>query len=160
MKYQIRQRVFSLGDSYNIKDELDNERFRVRSELFTLGHKTRIEDMEGNELVYIKQELFHLLPVYNIYEDENFTAAVKKQFSFFKPSFDIESSRGNYTIEGDYFSHEFNVLKDGEQVACVSKAWFSFSDAYGVDINDSEDQPFILALVIVIDEVLYDNHDK
>lgn len=160
MKYQIRQRVFSLGDSYNIKDEFDKDRFIVRSELFTLGHKLRIEDMAGNELIYIEQELFHFLPVYNIYKGGELTASIKKEFSFFKPSFDIESSRGNYTIEGDYFSHEFEVLKDGMQVANVSKAWFSFSDTYGIDIMEVEDQPFMLALVIVVDEVLYDNRDK
>ena len=160
MKYQVRQKVFSLGDSYNIRDEYDNNRYQVRSEIFTLGHKMRIEDMAGNELIYIEQELFHFMPVYNIYAGGEFAASVKKQFSFFKPSFDIESVRGNYTIEGDYFSHEFEVLKDGMQVAAVSKAWFSFSDTYGIDVMDMENQAFILALVIVIDAVLYDNHDK
>ena len=33
------------------------------------------------------------------------------------------------------------------------------SDTYGVDIADDEDYGFILALVIVIDQVLHDDED-
>lgn len=158
MKYQIRQKVFSLGDSYIIKDELEDERYVVRSEIFSFGHKLRIEDLNGNELIYIEQELFHLLPVYNIYARGQLIASVKKELSFFKAKFDIECSSGNYSIEGDYFSHEFSIMKNGIEAACVSKQWFALSDTYGADIEDSEDQALMLALVIVVDEVLYDNH--
>lgn len=158
MKYQIRQRVFSLGDRYNIKDEFGDDRYVVSSEIFSFGHKLRIEDLSGNELIYIEQELFHFLPVYNIYSGGQLAASVKKELSFFKAKFDIESSNGNYSIEGDYLSHEFSIMKNGIEAACVSKQWFAFSDTYGVDIADFEDQPLMLALAIVVDEVLYDNH--
>jgi uncharacterized protein YxjI len=52
----------------------------------------------------------------------------------------------------------FNILRDGRQVAEVSKRWFAWSDTYGVDISDEEDPVFILALVIVIDQVIHDNN--
>lgn len=40
-------------------------------------------------------------------------------------------------------------------VAQVSKEWFVFSDTYGVEVSDEENQVLILAIVIVLDEVLY-----
>lgn len=160
MRYQVRQRVISLGDGFTIKDEYDNDKYIVRGKFFSFGNKLRIYDLNGGEVAYIEQEMFHLLPSYNIYLNDTYAATVKKEFSFFKPSFYIESTMGNYTMEGEIFSHEFQIIKDGKEVAFVSKRWFSFSDTYGVDIIGTENQEFMLSLVIVIDQILYDNKNK
>lgn len=159
MRYKIKQKIFSLGDSYIIKDQYDDDRFIVRGKIISLGGKLRIYNLEGKELVYIEQELFHLLPRYNIFLYDNYTASVKKELSFFKPRFSIESSIGSYTIEGEAFSHEFRILSHGHEVAYVSKKWASFSDTYGALIDDNENQEFMLALVIVIDQVLHEDKD-
>jgi uncharacterized protein YxjI len=37
------------------------------------------------------------------------------------------------------------------QVAAVSKQWFSWTDSYGVDIAEGEDDLLILAATVVID---------
>lgn len=160
MRYQIRQRVFSLRDSFTIKDEYGTDRFEVQGKLFSFGNKLRIYSMSGEELVYIEQEVFHLLPRYNIYLRNSYAASVKKEFTFFKPRFYIESSMGNYEVEGDIFSHEFQILKDGREAAYVSKKWFSFSDSYGAEIVDTENQEFMLAMVIVIDMVLHNDKNN
>jgi uncharacterized protein YxjI len=61
-------------------------------------------------------------------------------------------------LEGlDIFAHAFTLVKNGRTVAVVNKKFFSLSDTYGVEINGDEDQAFILALVIVLDQVIYDN---
>ncbi|MDR5658495.1 hypothetical protein RH915_03230 [Serpentinicella sp. ANB-PHB4] len=53
------------------------------------------------------------------------------------------------------------MTKNGKYVASVNKKWLSFADTYMTDIADDEDQPFMLALVIVIDQVLHDrNHNN
>jgi uncharacterized protein YxjI len=156
LRYKIRQRIFSFGDNFTIKDQYDNDRFEVQGKVFSFGDKLKIYDMAGNELVYIEQEMFHLLPRYNIYLNGSHAAAVKKELSLFKPSFTIESNMGDYTIYGDIFAHEFEILKGDFRAAYVSKGWFSFSDSYGAEISESENQAFMLAMVIVIDQILYD----
>ena len=157
MKYEIKQKIFSFGDSFTIKDEGGNPSFVVRSQLFSFGNKLSIENLEGNELVYIEQKLFKFLPEYIIYIRGEQVATVKKEFTFFTPKFNIESNMGSYNMVGEIFSHEFQIIKNGGMVASVSKQWFSFSDTYGADISQNENQAFMLALVIVIDQVLYDN---
>ena len=67
MRYQIRQKIFSFGDNFAIKNDRDEDQFVVRGKVFTLGDKLKIEDLEGNELVYIEQKIFRFLPEYNIY---------------------------------------------------------------------------------------------
>jgi uncharacterized protein YxjI len=45
MRYVVRQKIFSLGDSFTIKDEGGNDIFVVRSQFLSLGHKLRIYDL-------------------------------------------------------------------------------------------------------------------
>jgi len=157
MKYQIKQKIFSLGDKFIIKDEFGNEKYYVQGKVISLGDKLTMFDMQQNVLAYIEQELFRFLPTYNIYINGMHIARVRKEFTLFQSKFTIESSNGHYTVQGDFFAHEFIIYNNNSVVATVSKKFFSFSDTYGVDVNDNEDQVFILALVIVIDQVLHDN---
>ncbi|MTI47172.1 LURP-one-related/scramblase family protein [Sporosalibacterium faouarense] len=156
MRYEVRQKVFSFGDDFTIKDSNEYDQFIVKGKVFSLGDKLKVTDMEGNEVTSIEQQLMSFLPKYHIYTNGQLRATVKKELSFFKPKFYIESSTGNYSMEGNILAYDFNILKNGEIIAIVNKGWFTFSDTYGVDIVDNEDQGFILSLVIVIDQVLHD----
>lgn len=158
MRYIVRQRIFSFGDSFNITDEFERPIFQVQGKVFALGNKLNIYDMAGNHLIYIEQKLFKFLPEYYIYRGDAQVAKIKKQLTFFKSKFDIESVYGRFEMDGDIFSYNFNIYKDGRQVASVSKKFISFSDTYSVDIVEGESHEFILALVIVIDQVLHDNN--
>ncbi len=158
MRYVIRQKVFSLGDSFAIKNEMGDDLFIVQSQLLSFGKKLRIYDLAGNELCYIEQQLFRFMPEYNIYLAGQLVANVKKKFAFFRNDFEISSHQGRYDVEGDFFAHEFSLIKDGRIAARISKAFFSFTDTYGVDIDDNYDQVTTLALAIVIDMACHD-HD-
>jgi len=161
MKYQIKQKILSFGDDFNILDEYGNKRYYVKGKVFALGDKLRIYDENGKERVYIEQKLFRFLPEYSIYMDNQYVAKVKKEFTFFRPKFDIDSNQGKYSIEGDFFGYDFRIKKDGRVVAFVSKSFFSIRDTYGVEIDDKENQALIIALVIIIDQVLHDdNHNN
>ncbi|CAF4601359.1 unnamed protein product, partial [Rotaria socialis] len=113
-------------------------------------------------LIKIQQQMLHLHPTFNILsarpnDSDRELAVVKKKFAFFHQKFNIESIYGNYSLEGlDIFAHSFTLAKNGQTVAIVSKTFFSLSDTYGVEIAGDEDHAFILALVIVLDQVLYD----
>lgn len=159
MKYVVRQKVFSLGDKFTIRDEFGNDCFRVYGKIFSLGNKLTLTDMQDRELYYIEQRLFRFLPEYTIYQHGNAVATVRKNLTLFRPSFDISSVYGNYNIDGSFWAYDFTVFKNGSPAAIVSKQWFSFSDTYGVSIADNEDAAFLLTLVIVLDMV-YHNRDQ
>jgi uncharacterized protein YxjI len=161
MRYAVKQKIFSFGDSFTIRDEAGNDCFTVKGKVFSLGDKLRIYDMGGKELVYIEQKLFRFLPEYSIYYDGQLYATVKKEFTFFKPKFKIHSPLAEYDAEGNVWGMDFSILRNGKLAALVSKKWFAWSDTYGVDIYEGEDPVFMLALVIVIDQVIHDeNHNN
>jgi uncharacterized protein YxjI len=158
MKFLIQQKVFSIGDNFKIKDEFENDRYIVKGKVLSLGGKLRIYDMAENELVYIEQKLLKLMPEYNVYMGGQHVAKVKKEFTLLKNKFDIQSSMGEYAIDGDFFGWDFKINKNGIPVAEVSKKFFAFADTYGVEVAQGENEAFMLALVIVIDQVLHKNN--
>lgn len=159
MRYLVRQKIFSLGDSFAIKDEAGNDIFLAKAQLLSFGNKLRIFNLTGNELCYIEQKVFKFMPEYDIYIAGIHVVNVKKKFAFFKNDFVITSPGTQYYVDGDFFAHEFSIYKDGRPVAAISKKYFSFSDTYTVDVDDGQDQMTILALAIVVDMVCHDNND-
>ena len=64
MRYVMKQKLFSLGDDFYIKDESGGDVFFVDGKVFTLGKKLSFQDLEGNELAFIKQKLLSWGPTY------------------------------------------------------------------------------------------------
>ena len=52
--------------------------------------------------------------------------------------------------------HEYEIERDGEKIAEVSKRWFRIRDTYGIEIAPNEDDVLILAATVCIDEMSHD----
>ena len=161
MKYKIRQKIFSFGDNFVIKNEFDEDKYIVQGKIFALGDKLKLLDINGVELINIQQKLFKLLPEYYLFSGGEQLARIKKAFTLLKHRFDIDSSMGQFEMQGNFLAHDFRILKDNKVVATVNKKWLSLADTYMVEISDEEDQAFMLAMIIVIDQVIHDkNHNS
>ena len=157
MRYLLKQKIWSFTDDFVIRDAEQNEVFHIEGKFFSWGDKLSFRDRDGQELAYISQKLLSLLPRYEIYRNGDLFAEVMKELSWFKSHFTLDVPGPNdYTIRGSFLSHEYTFERAGREVARVSKAYFAWSDTYGVDIVDGEDDVAILATCIVIDLV---NHD-
>lgn len=158
MKYAIKQKLFSLADSFTITDENGRAAYVVKGQLLSFGKKLRMFDTAENELCYIEQKIFRLLPEYDIYIAGDLYANVKKRFALFRNDFDVTSKVGNYEVVGDFLAYEFTIVKSGSEVARISKKFFALTDTYGVEISQGEEAVALLALAIVIDMVCHDKH--
>lgn len=77
----------------------------------------------------------------------------------FHKKFTIDSVYGEYKLEAvDVLAHSFTLSKDGQKIAIIDKKYFKTANTYSVAIADNENQAFILALVITINQVLYTFH--
>lgn len=159
MRYVVKQKIFSLTDSFSIKDENGNNVLMVQRQFLSFGKKLRIFDLSGNELCYIEQQVFRFMPEYNIYIGGQLVANVKKKFNLLKNDFVINSPGAQFYVEGNFFGHDFNIIQGGRIIARISKEYFTFGDTYGVEIDDDQDQLMGLALAIVIDMVCHDHHN-
>ena len=149
MKLLFKQRIFSWFDSYDIYDEAGNTVFTVKGEL-SWGHLLRIYDTLGGEVGYIKEKVFSWFPQFQMYLGDNYIGSIHKEFSFFKPKFNIDCN--GWHIDGDWFEWDYRIMNSsGEQIATVSKEIWNWTDTYVIDVNDREDALCALMLVLAID---------
>jgi uncharacterized protein YxjI len=161
MKLYIKQRVFSLGDKYDVYDAQENVVFDVESQLFTIGAKLHLLDTQGRELFYIRRNLTFFLAEYEIYQGNNLVAKINQEFALFHSKLNVESALGNFALEGDFMSMNYQITRDGQYFGSVYKKWLSWGDSYELDVPDNQDAGFFCALVIAIDNCLHNesNHN-
>lgn len=153
MRYVMKQKLFSWGDDFYIKDQNGNNVFFVDGKAFSFGDKLSFQDISGRELVFIKQKLLSWPRTYELYQNDRLFAIVKKEiFSFFKCRFTVDvPGPDDLEAEGAFLDHEYTFFREGRPVAEVSMKWFSWPDTYGVEIREGEDDVLILASTVVID---------
>lgn len=157
MRYIMRQKFWSWGDDFTIKDENEQDVFLVDGAAFSWGDNLSVQDMDGNQLAHISQALFTLMPRYEIFRNGEKFAEVIKEFSWFNSSFTLDVPGPNdYSITGSFWQHEYEFQRKGQTVARVSKRYFSWTDTYGIDVVDGEDVLAILSTCIVIDLICHD----
>jgi uncharacterized protein YxjI len=161
MRYLMKQKLFSLGTDFYIKDESGQDRYFVDGKAFSLGDQLSLQDLSGKELCFIKQQVFAWGPTYQIFKGEELWATVKKAlFTFFRASFDIEESGAeSLEAEGDFTDHRYTFTRSGNPIAEVSMNFFSLADTYGVDIIDGEEDVLVLACTVVIDMACHQHND-
>jgi uncharacterized protein YxjI len=69
-------------------------------------------------------------------------------------SIDLEQG-GELNAKGNIVEHEFEIERDGDKVAEISKRWFRVRDTYGVEIAPGQDDALILAATVCIDEMAH-----
>jgi len=160
MRYMMKQKFWSFGDDFHIKDQEGRDVFFIDGKAFSWGKKLSFQDMDGNELAFISQKMFSLKPRFEVFCGGKKFAEVIKEWSWFKSKFTLDVPGPNdYTIAGSFWEHEYDFERGGESVAWVSKKYFSWTDTYGIEIVDGEDDVAILATCVVIDLVCHDENN-
>lgn len=90
MRLYIKQKVFSWGDKFTVKDEAGRDKYIVEGEVFSWGKKLHVYDMMGHEVAFIAQELFTWMPRYKVCIGSREVAVVRREFSFFTPKYVID----------------------------------------------------------------------
>ena len=162
MRYVMKQKLFCWGDDFTIKDDAGTDRFFVDGKAFSMGKQLSFQDMQGQELAFIRQKLLAWGPTYEIYRDNGLFAVVKKElFTFFHCRFTVDvPGPDDLEAKGDFTDHEYEFWRQSGLRATVSKQWFTWSDTYGVDIAEGEDDILILASTVVIDMACHGDHQR
>jgi uncharacterized protein YxjI len=99
----LRQRLLSIGDDYWIENDQGQRAFRVDGKAL----RERGDD-----------------PL----------ATVRKALAGIRDRFSIEvAAGGELKTKGNIVDHEYEIERDGQAVARVSKRWFRVRDTYGVE---------------------------
>ncbi len=149
MKLLFKQRMFSWFDSYDIYSENGEVLYTVRGQL-SWGHCLKVFDKSGREIGTVKERIFTFLPKFEVYMGDNYIGCISKEFSFFRPKFNIDFN--GWHIDGDFFEWDYSILDPmGKNVASVSKQLWNWTDTYVIDVVDPRDAVYALMLVLAID---------
>ncbi len=163
MRYLLKQKLFSFGDDFTIKDDDGNAVYQVDGRAFTLlREKLSFEDMQGKELAFIRERIIALTPSYEILRNGGVAAVVKKDLiNLFRCGFTVDvPGPDDLEAQGSLLDHEYTFARGSRTVATVSKRWFSFTDTYGVDVEPGEDPVLILASTVIIDMICHADASK
>ena len=158
MKLALKQKVFSLKESFSVMDEEGTPVYQVSGKLISVGHKLTVQDMDGQEAAYIHQKVLSLVPKYFI-EVDGQEMELKGHITLLKPHYTLETDSGNWEIRGDFVQHEYEMKRGREVVATVTRKWLSWGDTYLLDVPDERDALIALGVMVAIDCVNADtNH--
>ncbi len=157
MRYNIKEKFWGWGDDFNILDGEGRPVFFVDGRAFSWGSKLSFQTLDRRELAFIDQKLLSFKPCYELYRNGKLFAEVVKEFSWFGKTFTLDVPGPNdYTIKGSFWDYDYEFIRRDAVVARVSRAAWSWTHCYGVEIEDGEDEVSILCAAIVIDQVLHD----
>jgi uncharacterized protein YxjI len=159
--YVIRERLFRLGEDSDITDEAGRPVLHVDGKVLSLHNRLTLRDPGGREAGQVHRKLAALRPAYEITIDGKDVAEVRKHlFTPFGERFTIGiHGAGDMDIQGDLFSHEFTIQRDGHTVATISKRWLSMTASYAVEVAPGEDDLLILASVLALDLAIDAEHN-
>ena len=151
MKLYFKQRFFSWFDSYDIYYEGGDVAYTVEGKL-SWGHCLHILDPYGQHIATVKQQVLTFLPKFDLYVGERCIGTIRKEFTFFHPSFTMDFC--GWTVEGSFMEWDYTIQDGPRTVASISKELFNWTDTYTIDVADPGDALYALMVVLAIDAVL------
>ena len=162
MRYQVRERLFSLKDDFWVTDQDGNRVFFIDARVLSLRHTLDLQDAAGRTLAQIKHKLVTFTDAMEVERDGAVAATVHK--AVFSPLhhravIDLAGS-GRLEAVGDIIGKDFEI-RDGHRVAGrVSRAWFRVRDTYGVEVAPGEDDVLMICIAVCLDRIHHDEEER
>jgi uncharacterized protein YxjI len=156
VRYQMREKLLSVGDDSWIEDESGRRAFKVNGKALRVRSTLVIEDPQGNALATIQDRPVHVRDVMEIEGPDGASLAkvTKAMISPLRDRFTIDlAGGGELSAHGNVLDHEFEIEADGTKVAEVSKKWFRVRDTYGVEVAPGQNDALILAITVCMDQL-------
>ena len=154
-RYRMREKLFAIGDDSWIETDDGERTFKVNGKAMRLRSTFILETPSGEELFKIQEKKLHIRDTMEVERDGTTVATVKKaMITPLRARFAIALEGGaDLNAKGNVVDHEYEIERDGQKIAEISKRWLRIRDTYGIDIAPGENDALILAVVVCIDEM-------
>jgi uncharacterized protein YxjI len=150
-KIYIDQKLLSVRERFTVRDESENPIYKVEGSLFKIPKSFAIFDMNRHQRAKVWKKPLSFLPKFYLEIDGVQVAEIKKEFTFFKPRYQINGP--GIEVKGNIWDMTFDLFKNAQHIGRVDKKWWSVRDKYAIEIDQKEDEILVLAIVLSIDYV-------
>lgn len=156
-RYRMQQKLLAIGDDSWVEDEAGNKVYKVNGKALRIRDTWVLEDAAGNEVAEIKERKLSVRDAMKIHFPGG-EATVKKALVGVRQRFHVEVEGGeDLKAHGNILDHEYEIERDGDTIATVSKRWFRVRDTYGVEIQPGFHPALVLAVTVAIDGMSRDD---
>jgi uncharacterized protein YxjI len=157
-RYQMREKMFSIGDDYWIETDRGERPFKVDGKALRIRETLVVEDRSGRELCRIREKKLRIRDTMEIERGGDTIATVKKAaLTPLRERYSVDvRDADDLRIQGNIVDHEYTIESDGRKVAEVSKRWFRVRDTYGIEISPGQDDVLLLAVTVCVDRMSHD----
>ncbi|KAG5248305.1 protein LURP-one-related [Salix suchowensis] len=168
----VSTKLWTLGENdFKVADINGTLIFQVKSKLLSLHDRRFLKDATGNTLVNLRQKVVSLHRRWEAFRGESkedkdllFTAKKSKLFQF-KTGLDIflPNSKGggpDFKVKGGYGENSCSILLGNSNTMLAQmhrkhslKSKVLETDNFGVTVYPNVDYAFIIALVVILDEI-------
>ena len=157
LRFQMREKMIAIGDDYWIENESGAKAFKVNGKALHVRDTWKLEDANGHTAAEIQEKKLSVRDKIKIDLADGRSATVKKAMVGIRDRFHIEVDDGpDMKAHGNILDHEYEIERDGDKIAEISKKWFRVRDTYGVDIYDETEIVLILAITVAVDALAHD----
>lgn len=151
----------SLGGSSSVENEQKEPILRVKGKVFSITHKKRIVDLNNQTLFVIRNKYWHLTKHSAFIYDANKVriAKVTSKWINVNNEYFVEGYKDDIKIQGNFFSSQCQIVRNGEVIGTIRRQIAMFIDSFELEANE-EDIPFLVALVIAIDNIVDKKHKE
>lgn len=157
-RYQMRQKLVSIGDDFWIENESHQRVFKVDGKALRIRNTLIFEDAQGHELCKIQERMLRVRDTMEIEDGTGHgTATVKKALiAPLRERWSVKVANGpDLNVQGNLLDHEYTIGEGRSKVAEVSKKWFRVADTYGVEVEPGQNDIVILAVTAAIDQMAH-----
>lgn len=153
-RFVMREKLLSIGDDYWIEDDEGNKVYKVDGKALRARDTFKLEDTNGNEVAEIQERKLSIRGKMNIERGGKDLATVHKALIGIRDRFDIDlAGGGELKAKGNFLDHQYEIKRDGDVIAEISKKWVRVRETYGVAIEPGADVALILAITVAIDSL-------
>ncbi len=158
-RYQMRERMVSIGDDYWIDNAAGQKVFKVDGKALRVRDTLVFEDAHRNTLCKIQEKKLRVKDSMKVEDAHGKEIAMIKKaiISPVRDRFTVKIKNGpDLEVQGNILDHEYSIGEGRDRVAQVSKKWFRIRDSYGVEVDSGQDDVVILAVTVCIDQMAHD----
>jgi uncharacterized protein YxjI len=158
-RYQMRQKMVSIGDDFWIENEQGQKVFKVDGKALRVRNTLKFEDAHGNELCKIQERMLRVKDSMEIEGPggERLAMVKKALITPLRDRWVVKIGNGpDLDVQGNILDHEYSIGEGRDKVAEVSKKWFRIRDTYGVSIDPGQNDVLILAVTVCIDQMAHE----